>query len=144
MCTLRPCLRFMLGSRSRSWKLLRLSILSSALMQAAFPPHIPDVPCIPNPDSISSSAVFRVPQGFLLIYCSDVVYSVCVFQDFHFFLSFFTHETHRERQRGSNTGRRRSRLHAGSPMRDSIQALQDQVSAQDFLFFLSEVLVAQK
>ena len=42
-----------------------------------------------------------------------------------FFLRFylFIHERHRER--GRDTGRRRSRLHAGSPTRDSIPGLQD-------------------
>ena len=34
-------------------------------------------------------------------------------------------DTHRERERGRHTGRRRSRLHAGSLMWDSILGLQD-------------------
>ena len=34
-------------------------------------------------------------------------------------------ERERERERGRDTGRGRSRLHAGSPMRDSIPGLQD-------------------
>ena len=35
-------------------------------------------------------------------------------------------DTHTERERGRDTGRGRSRLHAGSPMWDSIPGLQDQ------------------
>ena len=50
-----------------------------------------------------------------------------------FFLSFylFTHERHterereREREKGRDTGRGTNRLHAGSPMWDSILGLQD-------------------
>ena len=34
-------------------------------------------------------------------------------------------DTQRERERGRDTGRGRSRLHAGSPMWDSIPGLQD-------------------
>ena len=46
----------------------------------------------------------------------------------YIFLRFylFIHEKHREeRERGRDTGRGRSRLHAGSPTRDSIPGLQD-------------------
>ena len=47
---------------------------------------------------------------------------------FFFFLRFiylFIHERERERERGRDTGRGRSRLHAESPMWDSILGLQD-------------------
>ena len=48
------------------------------------------------------------------------------------FLRFylFIHERHRERERGRDTGRGRSRLHARSPMQDSILGLQDQALGQ--------------
>ena len=36
----------------------------------------------------------------------------------------------RERERGRDTGKGRSRLHAGSPMQDSIPGLQDHVLDQ--------------
>ena len=44
-----------------------------------------------------------------------------------FFLAIylFMHERHTERERGRDTGRGRSRLHAGSPTWDSILGLQD-------------------
>ena len=46
---------------------------------------------------------------------------------FFFFLRFylFINERHREKQRGRDTGRGRSRLHAGNPMWDSILGPQD-------------------
>ena len=46
---------------------------------------------------------------------------------YNFFLRFylFIHEGHREKERQRDTGRGRSRLHAGSPMWDSIPGLQD-------------------
>ena len=37
----------------------------------------------------------------------------------------FIHETHKESERGRDTGRGRSRLHGESPMQDSIPGLQD-------------------
>ena len=42
------------------------------------------------------------------------------------FLFINSWETHRERKRGRDTGRGRSRLHAGSPTLDPIRGLQDQ------------------
>ena len=44
-----------------------------------------------------------------------------IFKRFYLFI----HERHREKERGRDTGRGRSRLHAGSPMWDSILGLQD-------------------
>ena len=41
------------------------------------------------------------------------------------FIYLFMRDTHRERERGRDTGRGRSRLHAGSPTWDSISGLQD-------------------
>ena len=46
-------------------------------------------------------------------------------QFFVFFVLFCFYDSHRVRERGRDTGRGRSRLHAGSPMWDSIQGLQD-------------------
>ena len=44
---------------------------------------------------------------------------------FIFFLRFYLFIHNRQRERGRDTGRGRSRLHAGSPMWDSIPGLQD-------------------
>ena len=44
---------------------------------------------------------------------------------FFFFKILFINERHTERERGRDTGRGRSRLHAGSPMGDSIPGPQD-------------------
>ena len=57
------------------------------------------------------------------------VFRCCVWRSFYFFIFYFLrsylfiHERQRERSR--DTGRQRSRLHAGSPMWDSILGLQD-------------------
>ena len=45
---------------------------------------------------------------------------------FFFKIYLFIYDRHRERERSRDTGGGRSRLHAGSPMRDSIPGLQDQ------------------
>ena len=44
---------------------------------------------------------------------------------FFFKIYLFIHEGHRDRERGRDMGRGRSRLHAGSPTRDSTPGLQD-------------------
>ena len=49
---------------------------------------------------------------------------------FCFFKILFIHERERERERGRDTGRERSRLHARSPMWDSIPGLQDHALGQ--------------
>ena len=57
---------------------------------------------------------------------TEVAYKI--FMKFFFFLRFdlFVHDRHTERERGGGReGRRRSRLHAGSPTWDSIPGLQD-------------------
>ena len=113
----------------------RLHSLPTSLMFPASPTQT-QYPAQQSSGSPKAFSSFIVRTLFIL--CVFFKTFISFFLSFFFFFLrfyFFTHETHRERQRGSNTGRRRSRLHAGSPMRDSIQALQDQVSAQDFLFF---------
>ena len=63
----------------------------------------------------------------------------CVFRDFNkrycgFLFKkniyLFIHQSHRERERGRETGRGRSRLHAGSPTCDSIPGPQDHTLSQ--------------
>ena len=47
-----------------------------------------------------------------------------------FFKFLFIYDSHTERERGRDTGRGRSRLHAGSPTWDSIPGLQDRALGQ--------------
>ena len=54
---------------------------------------------------------------------AKMVASICRKHFFKDFIYLFMKDT--EGERGRDTGRRRSRLHAGSPMWDSILGLQD-------------------
>ena len=51
-------------------------------------------------------------------------------ENFYFLFIYFIHGRHTQRERGIDTGRGRSRLHAGSPTRDSIPGLQDRAPGQ--------------
>ena len=63
---------------------------------------------------------------------NKTVYAICLTENLLFFLRFylFIHKRYTEIQRGRNTGRGRSRLHAESPMWDSIPGLQDHALGQ--------------
>ena len=49
---------------------------------------------------------------------------------FFFFKILFIHEKHTETENGRDTGKERSRLHAGSQMWDLIPGLQDHILGQ--------------
>ena len=69
--------------------------------------------------------VDKLSKGFLTVNSKyntgKSITSVIFFKRFYLFI----HERHTQRERGRDAGRRRSRLLAGSPMWDSIPALQD-------------------
>ena len=61
--------------------------------------------------------------------CSHIIGKSGIFQNC-FLKKYFIYSQERQRERGRDTGRGRSRLHAGSPMWDSILGLQDQALAE--------------
>ena len=71
-----------------------------------------------------------IESDFILFYFILFYFILFYFLKIYLFIHSFMIDIERERERGKDTGRGRSRLHTGSPTRDSIQGLQDRALGQ--------------